>query len=173
MLQVKPGDYIVKSDGTPCEVRSLRWQLTENGEAAIAVVRTYGEVIGVETIFLHIDEGLGGYKDGDIDIEADYRAFLAKDVTVATPDIVTKIQEQLSRQREMMKVMINEQVHMPSSTRAGGGSTKGREGQLERAKQKRQNDKAALEHAINSIMERKSCSREEAKLELERMAGLG
>lgn len=171
MIQLKPGDHILKGDGTPCEVRSLRWQLTENGEAAIAVLRTFGEAIGVETMFLHIDNVEGSFADEDGEAQ-DYRAFFAKDVTMADAATITKIQDQLSRQREMMKVMINEQVHMPSGTRAGG-STVGRQGQLERAKQKRYAAKEAMEITLNSIMESKSCSRDEAKRELERMAGLG
>ena len=163
MIQLKPGDYITKSDGTPCEVRSLRWQLTENGEAAIAVLRTYGESIGVETIFLHIE-----VYDSE---EGDVRCFLAKDITMADAPTVVRIQEQLSRQREMMKVMINEQVHMPSHS--SGGSTVGRAGQLARAKQKRQAAKDAMELTLNAIMEKNNCSREDAKRELERMAGIG
>jgi hypothetical protein len=170
MLQLKPGDYIVKADGTPCEVRSLRWQLTENGEAAIAVLRTFTESIGVETIFLHIDTVEGEAPENLL--VADYRGFFAKDVTMAAPDTVLKIQDQLSRQREMMKVMITEQVHMPSMGKAGAGSTRGHAGQLERAKQKRAAAKEAMELTLLALMEKHSCGRQEAKDLLEKMAGL-
>jgi hypothetical protein len=175
MLQLKPGDYIVKADGTPCEVRSLRWQLTENGEAAIAVLRTFTESIGVETIFLHIDECEGqpeGEESTKTGAWCSYRTFLAKDVTMADAATVARIQEQLSRQREMMKVMITEQVHMPSMGKAGAGSTRGHAGQLERAKQKRAAAKEAMELTLLALMEKHSCGRQEAKDLLEKMAGL-
>lgn len=156
----QPGQYVIKSDGVVAEVRSIRWQWTENGEAAIAVLRTYGEVIGVETIFLNVD-----VYESDA---GDVRVFTTKELAMATEEQVKTVQERLARQRELMRVMIREQVQTPASRL----SPVTRERQLERARVKRAAEREALKTAIETIMAQRGCSEEEAKRELEKLAGL-
>jgi len=168
MIQLKPGDTIVLSgaDGSdttvPATVEEIRWQHTRNGEAAIAVVLEFGEVIRTRVLQLTVEEGISGYLNGDVEIDCDFRAFLVGGVTVADQATIDAITERLRIQRESMRVSLTQSVVAPRVP-GSNTSTSTRERQKERAKQKRSAERNLFENAIEAYMGEHNCDRATAK----------
>jgi len=173
MIQLKPGDTIVLEDGTPATVENVRWQSSRNGESAVAVVLAFGEAIITKVLTLRIEEAVPEVTGVAFTINADevvFRTFLAEGVIMASPEVIAQIQERLKQQRDMMKVMISSSIQTPRSSGGGRVSESTRERQLERAKERRKQEREAVDHALNTIMEERKCTREDAVKVLEGMA---
>jgi transcriptional regulator NrdR family protein len=182
MKQLNPGDNITLREPseddpsvevlTPAVVKQIRWQATENGEAAIAVLLTFGEMITTRVITLHTEVALAECDAAAED--CDYRCFLATEkIEMATPEVIAEIQERLRVQRDNMKVSIQAAVQTPVTRGASGRASEAtRTRQLERAKLKRAEERELRNRVIGAVMEQQNCSEAEAIVYLKKQAGL-